>query len=618
ITGDYDVNKLGSYVITYTATDKYGNTTTATSTLEVINQNAPVITGTNKVVQIKQGESFEPIKGVEAVDFEGNKLQVKVTGDYDLTKVGSYEITYTATDKYGNITTATTTLEVINQDAPTITGVEKAITIKQGVNFDPKAGVNAVDFEGKKLEVKVTGDYDLTKVGSYEITYTAIDEFGNTTIEVMTLTVINQDAPTITIDNKVTQIKQGENFDPKAGVTAVDFEGNELEVTVTGEYDVTKVGSYEITYTATDKYGNTTTVTSTLEVVKQESPVITGANKVIQIRQGENFDPKAGVEAVDFEGKKLELIITGDYDVNKLGSYVITYTVTDEFGNTTTATNTLEVVKQDAPVITVDNKVTQIIEGGSFDPKAGVKAVDFEGNELEVTVTGEYDVNKAGTYEITYTATDKYGNTTTATSTLEVIKQETPVENTETVNVDNGEKVVFDKNKPSNIKIVSSKLQNKDVEYILVNGIKVTKTAIEGKLSRSVEEYFTTSDGAITLSAKLFEDLNLDVKENYTIGVGFTDGNEITELVELVMVDNTVTPPGQNNGNNNSNTNGGNNNNTNNGNTNNGNSNSTTNNNNNNSISKIPTTGAAVASSIIAGLGTVIATIGAYIFKKNK
>ena len=189
-----------------------------------------------------------------------------------------------------------------------------------------------------------------------------------------------------------------------------------------------------------------------------------------------------------------------------------------------------------------------------------------------------------------------------------------PVENNLIVNVDNGEKIVFDINKPTNIKIISSKLENKDIEYILVNGIKVTKTTIERNLTRnislaSINEYFTTDNGSITLSARLFEDLNLDVKDDYNIGVGFADGTEITNLVKLNIVDtnNVVTPPINNNENNST---------TNKEETN----NSETNNSEatNSEINKLPNTGSSASSGISLILGMISAFMGTVLLRNKK
>lgn len=284
-----------------------------------------------------------------------------------------------------------------------------------------------------------------------------------------------------------------------------------------------------------------------------------------------------------------------------------------------------------APTINAADKVLTV--GDNFNPLDGVTAFDKEDGDIKLTkdnvIANNVNMDVAGTYNVTYKVTDKNGASVVKTITVVVKDKEAnkpitpekpPVENNQIVNVDNGEEIVFDIAKPTNIKIISSKLENKEVEYILINGIKVTRRSIEDNVTRSIsayatEEYFTTANGSITLSAKLFEDLNLDVKEGYNIGVGFVDGSKIADLVKLNVVDssidNTVTPPVEDNGDN-SNT-GSNSNNVNkpdNENESGDESNSTTN--------KLPNTGTPVGTGALSVLGMLSAFVGTKLLKKKK
>ena len=108
----------------------------------------PVMTVTNKNIQIRQGETFDPLNGVIATDYQGRKLTVTVTGTYDVEALGSYVLTYTATDAYGNTVTDTATLEVVKQNAPVINGVKSEVTIEVGQAFDPLENVTATDLRG--------------------------------------------------------------------------------------------------------------------------------------------------------------------------------------------------------------------------------------------------------------------------------------------------------------------------------------------------------------------------------------------------------------------------------------------------------------------------------------
>ena len=230
------------------------------------------------------------------------------------------------------------------------------------------------------------------------------------------------DSPKIVEGNII--LKTGEIFKPLDYVKATDDEDGEItNITANSNgVDNKKPGSYKVTYVATDKEGESTTFEAivVVEEAKQSvsNPVMTVTNKNIQIRQGETFDPLNGVIATDYQGRKLTVTVTGTYDVEALGSYVLTYTATDAYGNTVTDTATLEVVKQNAPIINGVKAEVTIEAGEAFDPLENVTATDFAGNAVEVKVTGTYDVNVPGEYTITYKAVDKYGTESAEMKTI--------------------------------------------------------------------------------------------------------------------------------------------------------------------------------------------------------
>lgn len=76
----------------------------------------------------------------------------------------------------------------------------------------------------------------------------------------------------------------------------------------------------------------------------EEAPLIEAKN--ITIVEGEKVDLLKDVSVTDNVDKDLEVIVSGDYDSNKPGSYKITYTATDSFNNTATKEITLKVNKK--------------------------------------------------------------------------------------------------------------------------------------------------------------------------------------------------------------------------------------------------------------------------------
>ena len=108
-TGAVNTSAVGTYTITYSATDDSNNTGTATRTVTVVDTTAPVVTVTPGNDAVVMGASWTDAgatsDGVEAVT---------ATGSVTTSAVGTYTITYSATDGSGNKGTATRTVIVRN------------------------------------------------------------------------------------------------------------------------------------------------------------------------------------------------------------------------------------------------------------------------------------------------------------------------------------------------------------------------------------------------------------------------------------------------------------------------------------------------------------------------
>ena len=109
-SGTVDTSTVGTYTITYSATDAAGNTGTATRTVNVVDTTAPVITviGDNPAT-VELGATYTDA-GATA---DGGET-VTSSGTVDTSTVGTYTITYTATDAAGNTGTATRTVNVVD------------------------------------------------------------------------------------------------------------------------------------------------------------------------------------------------------------------------------------------------------------------------------------------------------------------------------------------------------------------------------------------------------------------------------------------------------------------------------------------------------------------------
>ncbi|MGL4602144.1 MAG: immunoglobulin-like domain-containing protein [Plesiomonas sp.] len=135
-----------------------------------------------------------------------------------------------------------------------------------------------------------------------------------------------------------TRVKQGGSFDPHRNVKVTDAEDGELaHFTVDGFVNTNQTGIYTLTYTAIDSDQNETKAQRQVEVYNMK-PVLVGINNTT-IVIGSPFDPRAGVTANDEEDGDLtdKITVGGDtVNTNKVGTYTLTYQVTDSANQKTT------------------------------------------------------------------------------------------------------------------------------------------------------------------------------------------------------------------------------------------------------------------------------------------
>ncbi|MFK4965564.1 bacterial Ig-like domain-containing protein [Lactococcus garvieae] len=192
-------------------------------------------------------------------------------------------------------------------------------------NFDSaldKDG-NSVDFK----DIKVTGEVDTSKTGSYEVTYSYDGMETKATITVKDKqTALNVHDSILYVGDKWSA---EDNFD-----SALDKDGKPVDfkdITVTGEVDTSKAGTYDVTYSY-DGMESVATVIVLEGEVEQDLAHITVHDSELKV--GENWSPEDNFdEATSFDGKDekfSDIIVEGDVDTTQPGTYEVTYSIPEE------------------------------------------------------------------------------------------------------------------------------------------------------------------------------------------------------------------------------------------------------------------------------------------------
>lgn len=441
VSGDkVDTSKKGSYHVTYTVSDKAGNQTTKSIVITVKDKSetsgsAPTLVTSD--VTLQKGDTWDALKYANAYGKQATDVvAVTADGDVDTSKPGTYQVTYTANNQNNESVSKTITVTVLDTEkdtvAPVISNADD-INLNVGDSYDPASqGVTAYDTRDGSVDVKAqSSDVNTSKAGTYHVVYQATDAAGNTSTKTITITVAGSSdhtVPTITADNVT--IDKDSSFDPLKNVSATDNIDGKTDVIVeSNDIDTSKPGTYTVVYSATDKSGNKSTKSITVKVVDPTSkdtvkPVITADD--VTISDNSAFEPLKNASATDdTDGTIPVKVISTDVDVNTKGTYHVTYQASDTAGNIASKTITVTVTKsKDTVAPNIKASDVTLEKDASFDPLAAASATDNADGDVKVKVVdSDVDTSKVGTYHVTYSATDKAGNKSTAEITVKVVSK---------------------------------------------------------------------------------------------------------------------------------------------------------------------------------------------------
>jgi len=220
-----------------------------------------------------------------------------------------------------------------------------------------------------------------------------------------------------------------------------------------GNVTFTSPGIYTVTYTVTDSDGDVSSATRTVTILVPDTnptAVMTSPSANVTITQGGSVNFAATVtsgnapytHAWNFgtSGVASQTVEDpGSVTFNTIGTFTVTYTVTDSDGDTNSATRTVTVNAPDtnptAAISSPSANVT-ITQGGAVNFAATVTsgnapythAWNFGTSGVAsqtVEDPGSVTFNTIGTFTVTYTVTDSDGDTNSATRTVTVTAADT-------------------------------------------------------------------------------------------------------------------------------------------------------------------------------------------------
>jgi hypothetical protein len=393
--GTVDTTLVGFYPITYDVTDSTGNKANRVTRIVSVTPDVtkPIVTLNGNAHDTIYVFTSYPDLGATATDIvDGNLTSiVLLSSNLDTAKVGTYTLTYSATDLSGNTGDISRLVTVIDTAKPVIvlTGNNPLIWAVNTPYVDP--GHQVIDNYDTGLVATITGVVNYNVTGTYQLYFDVIDNSGDSATTVMReVIVVDTLKPIVTIVGPSTVTIDVFTSYVELGSNAIDNYDDSLPpVTIVGAVDTAVVGDYDLKYVITDVENNTSdTVIRTVKVVDRVAPVVLVHNPIV-IERGQ---PKPSLaDSVDYTDnyypkQQLTLNITENIDVLKEGFYTVEYVVTDPSGNSsavakgfvyvTTATGILPTMVSNTSVNVYPNPATN----------TAFVALDFAG-ETSVTIS---------------------------------------------------------------------------------------------------------------------------------------------------------------------------------------------------------------------------------------
>ena len=396
---------VGNTIVSYLAADASGNKAVCSFTVTVVDNILPVIANCpdDIVVAAASGDCSATASWISPTVSDNcpNPTLSSTDDSGDEFSIGENSVIYIAADASGNQTTCSFTVTVIDTEAPVIADCPENIIVS-AMGTDCSATVNWTPptVTDNCPNVFFTGNPTsggVFSTGTTAVNYIASDASGNTDQCTFTVTVQDNENPTVSFcpPNMTVDALPNECF---ANITwsEPNFEDNCGIISIVANFDsgdAFNVGAaVDVIYEANDAYGNTVTCTFTVQVTDNQPPTIFALPNDMVV----NTTPGVCGAVVNYIAPQvLDNCAIANFSTPNpsgsefpLGQTTVIYTAVDVNNNIALDSFTITVIDSEAPKINCFENVEVTVDGNDLiDPSGIVSGLDpVDCDEIFVTV----------------------------------------------------------------------------------------------------------------------------------------------------------------------------------------------------------------------------------------
>ncbi len=423
----------GANMVMLIVVDEGGLADTCIATVTV-NEMPPTVTGMDITVYLDEmGEVTIMASDVDGVVDDCSMPTLMLTPDtFDCDSIGPRIVTLIATDDSGFMDTCTAIVTVLDTLPPECNTMDLTIQLDAD---------GSVTLSGDALDDGSTDNCEIASITINPNTFTC-NQAGTTVVVVQTVTDGSGNSSTcsanVTVEDNVDPICMTQNIVVQLnaagmatiGNTAVDNGSSDncgiQSITLSQtSFDCGDVGMVVVTQTVTDVNGNTSTCTATITVEDNIDPLCmtqditvfldaAGSAMIAQNAVNDGSSDACGIQMIS--------LTPTTFDCGDVGVVVVTQTVTDVNGNTSTCTAQVTVVDDMFPFCAAHDLTVTPGAGGSV---TILPSQIDDGSTDNCTFTLDvmpavFTCDSIGDHVVVLTVTDASGNSTTCTATVTV------------------------------------------------------------------------------------------------------------------------------------------------------------------------------------------------------
>ncbi|MCB9195748.1 MAG: HYR domain-containing protein [Flavobacteriales bacterium] len=354
---------VGTTTVTWTVTDIHGNSTSCTQTVTVIDNEDPVVVSCAPDIT----QSPDPSVCGSTTVFLGSPSVTDNCGIATVTNnapafypVGTTTVTWTITDIHGNSTTCIQLVTIVDDEVPTISCPSTINVMNDAaVCFASNVSLGTPATSDNCSVASITNNAPATfPVGTTTVTWTVVDQAGNTATCQQNVIVTDNENPSIVCAANATLYNDPGNCSRDSINVTLNapnvLDNCGIDTVYNNAPAVFNVGTTNVIWTAVDIHGNSSSCVQAVTIIDNEDPMIVNCAAPVSVTADPNVCGAASVSLGSptvTDNCGIATVTNNAPSFFPVGTTTVTWTITDIHGNSITCTQVVTVTDDEDPTI---------------------------------------------------------------------------------------------------------------------------------------------------------------------------------------------------------------------------------------------------------------------------